>query len=222
MDYSLSQLPPLLSGRTKLYAIPRDIALPCFQIPDDKQERTALILRDNVHAGTYVAQGGDWHVMPDIATHFTVPRQLIWKPLPHELRRPTGREWFEIVKYTDGFQHHRAGAKTLNTYWAGAGYAIEEPTWVVRTYPAYVIGQVRADFEGGRFFTNEGSWVNIEGGDYLIRDGLGPVRAVPTLDMSLEFTRLVWRPRLALQSEPIQDEVVVDFTVPYNPPITIY
>ena len=77
-------------------------------------------------------------------------------------------------------------------------------------------------FGGWVFFTNEGSWVNIEGGDYLIRDGLGPVRAVPTLDMSLEFKRLVWRPRLALQSEPIPDEVVVDFTVPYNPPITIY
>jgi len=93
-------------------------------------------------------RAGDWHVMPDISSHFCIPGKALWSPSSGApFSRPTGREWFELVDLDEGFRHHRPGVAMLSIYWAGAGHQISgEMYWVLRKRPAQVIGQVPADF----------------------------------------------------------------------------
>lgn len=216
MTFSLDNLPPLRTGRSNLLAIPRPIALPCFLVPE---RRHAVILRDNRLTGTFKMYDGDWHLMPDMATHFVIPGEAMWDGRPSYR---TGRECFELVDLKETGLHHRAGVTPLHTYWAGAEHFIDDLRWAVRQRPASVIGQIPAGAQAGRLETDADEWVAYEGGDYLVREGETLVRAIPELLMRVEFEGLVRRnpprPHGGPRQEP-EGELVVDFTASQDLPI---
>lgn len=138
MDYSLDRLPPFRKGTSNLFALPHNWAIPCVRVPADMD---AMCFEAGEHIGAFGATEGDWHIMPDLATHLCVPQHTVrvsgsvWDKVKGLARRDT--PIFDIKPMSTNPRNDEA----IRAWWAALGHPVT-PCGAIRKRPAKIIGQV--------------------------------------------------------------------------------